>query len=489
MPDVAPYLFSRRWKCPSLAIATLAGNVDSQHDVYLADLITQRHRLREAIICTIDKYRPSVVGLSSMTFQFRTARAVAKLVKSLGKEIKVVLGGYHATLLAQEIAASPDSRYFDFLVRGEGESVFNDLINAIDKNSGFEDVPGILYRNSGKFIENARKPIEDLPQIALPDRSRRIWRNYNYNFRQIDVIESSRGCTMPCNFCSMRRMYGRTFRKYDLDRVIRDIAQIKEFGGNLVIFSDDNITLDVDWLEKICDAIVEAGHNDISYVIQASCAGIAKKRELAKKMAKAGFEFVFLGIENVSERNLKAMHKNSMNALDTITRSINYLHENNILIIGGMIVGTPDDTIEDIRQNFEFFRKMRIDYNGDQVVTPYPGTEMRDQLIEQGLVDNLDDYGRYNGFWANVRTRNLSASDMQFIKWKFDNQYSAFMNPSPAFRRRHFGAYLFRKIFQVPYRKTNTFFRGLGKTEQERFQIAMDDYWAWNVFPGLDQDS
>lgn len=488
MPDVAPYLFSRRWKCPNLAIAILAGNLDKRHAVYCADLIAQRHRVRDAIIETIDKYRPDVVGLTSMTFQFRTARAVAKLVKSLSKDIKVVLGGYHATLLSEEIAKSPDARHFDFFVRSEGEKVFNDLINAIESGTGIENVPSILYKKDGTFVENRRKPIENLSELALPDRTRRIWTNFNYYFKQIDVVESSRGCTMPCNFCSMRNMYGRTFRKYSFDRVIQDIANIKEFGGNLVIFSDDNITLDIDWFEKLCDAIIEAGHNDIRYIIQASCAGIAKKPELAKKMAKAGFYNVFLGIENVSERNLKAMHKSGMNALDTITKSIQYLHENGILIMGGMIIATPDDTIEDIRQNFEFFKKMGVDYNGDQIVTPYPKTEMREELIKQGLVTNIDGYGKYNGFWANVKTKNLSADEIQFIKWKFDNEYSRFFDPSPLFRKKYFPMYVWRKIFQIPYRKAKYYFRYFGKTEQERFQMDMDSYWAWNVFPGLEQD-
>jgi len=488
MPDVAPYLFSRRWRCPNLAIASLAGNLDERHTVYLADLITQRHRVRDAIVETIDKYRPDIVGLSSMTFQFRTARAVAKVVKSMSKDIKVVLGGYHSTLLAEEIAKSPDAQYFDFFVRGEGEKVFNELAGAIENGKGFENVPSILYRKDGVFVENPRKPVEDLSEIALPDRSRRIWTKFNYYFRNLEVLESSRGCTMPCSFCSMRQMYGRTFRKYSLERVMRDIANLKECGGTLAVFSDDNITLDVDWLEKLCDAIVEAGHNDIRYILQASCAGIAKKPELAKKMAKAGFYIVFLGIENVSERNLKAMHKGGMNPLDKITRSIQYLHDNDILIVGGMIVGNPDDTIADIRENFEFFRKMEIDYNGDQIVTPYPKTEMRQELIKRGLVVNPSDYGRYNGFWANVRTKNLSPEELQFIKWKFDNRYSRSEHPSPLVRKKELGAYLIRRVFQMPIRRVKRYFRYRGKSEQERFQMEMDAYWAWNVFPGLEQD-
>ena len=88
-----------------------------------------------------------------------------------------------------------------------------------------------------------------------------------------------------------------------------DLANAKKFGAQYITFADDNITLNVKRFESLCDAIVAAGHHDLRYIVQASTVGIASSPALAQKMARAGIQIVFLGIENVSERNLKMMNK------------------------------------------------------------------------------------------------------------------------------------------------------------------------------------
>src|SRR4030067_3669127 len=100
-------------------------------------------------------------------------------------------------------------------------------------------------------------------------------------------------------------------------------------------------------------------------------------------MARAGIQIVFLGIENVSERNLKMMNKG--NILEKTKKAIDYLHNNNILIVGGMIIGHSEDKEEDIAQNFEFFDKANTDFYGEHIITPYPKTGMREIFVEAGL--------------------------------------------------------------------------------------------------------
>lgn len=117
---------------------------------------------------------------------------------------------------------------------------------------------------------------------------------------------------MPCNFCSMDKMYGKTFRRFSVERILADISNAKQQGANFIIFSDDNFTLDIKGFDSLCDAIVEAGHDDVRYIIQASSSGIASSDTLAEKMARAGFRIVFLGIENVSEENLRLMKKGNI---------------------------------------------------------------------------------------------------------------------------------------------------------------------------------
>ena len=173
---------------------------------------------------------------------------------------------------------------------------------------------------------------------------------YTFIGRPIDVVETSRGCTYDCSFCSIIEMRGRNFYKWPVERVIADILDAKQRGARAIFLVDDNITLDVRRFEALCRAIVDAGLDDIDYIVQAMTSSIAAAGDtLAPLMRRAGFRYVFLGIENVLEadlRFLRARAKNSQrgasqakgNATDA---AIDVLHRHGMYVVGGLIVGNP----------------------------------------------------------------------------------------------------------------------------------------------------
>ncbi len=479
MPDCAPHFNARRWKPPNLAISSIAGNIEG-HNVFIADLILRRERVGETVKELIAQYRPDVVGLTAMSFQFATARRVAGLIKGINKDIKVVLGGYHATLMYDEIGESVESCPFDFLVRGEGDLCFHELLQAMDGKKSIESIPGVSFRHNGYFVHNPQRPLEDLTRIKIPDRSKRIWKGYKYYGFTLDIVESSRGCVMPCNFCSMDKMYGKTFRRFSIERILADIANAKQHGANFIIFSDDNFTLDVKGFELLCDAMVHAGHNDIRYIIQASSMGIASSETLVEKMARAGFRIVFLGIENVSEENLRLMKKG--NIIEKTKLAVKRLHDHDIMIVGGMIIGNVNDKEEDIARNYEFFVNLQIDFFADQILTPYPKTGMREELLKAGLITNLYDYSRYNCFWANVKTSHLGPEDLQFLRWKYNKKYADYICTTPAFIKNYPLAYYYRQYFRRPILKfKNKLFQNK-LSEKELYEQDMARAEAMNKF-------
>ncbi|KPJ58011.1 MAG: hypothetical protein AMS16_00110 [Planctomycetes bacterium DG_58] len=499
MPDVMPMFRPDAWRLPNLGISSIAANT-SDHDVYCADLMARRENLSAAVQEAMRRVRPRLVGLSAMSFQYDTALKVAELVREVDPDVPVVLGGYHATLLYEDVTkAERSSRLLDFLIRGEGETAFNMLVHALDGEGDLAEVPGLSWKHRDKWVHNARGALEDLKTLKIPKRSARLW-NGEYFFRGvqkgsglrillpshiyqvIDVLETSRGCTMPCNFCSMRHMYGRTFRTYDTDRVVADIADSKKRGTQWVLFADDNITLDVKRFECLCDAIIESGHTDVSYIIQASSAGIASSERLVRKMDRANFRIVFLGIENVSERNLRQMKKGDI--VEKTRAAIRYLHQYKILIVGGMIIGLPDDREVDIAENYEFFRTEQVDFFGDQIATPYPRTELRQELLRDGLVTNVDDYRRYNGFWANVRTKHLTSEELQFLRWKCRRRYSSFENITPSIREAYPVYALMHLLVIRPMRRLKRVLRNWNRTEREIFREDMRRCEALNDFFG-----
>ena len=151
--------------------------------------------------------------------------------------------------------------------------------------------------------------------IALPDRGARVLDGYTFLGRPIDIVETSRGCTFDCSFCSIIEMRGRNFHTFGFERVLADIADARARGARAIFIVDDNITLNVARFEAMCRAIIAAGFNDIHYIVQAMTSSIANHGEtLAPLMRAAGFRYVFLGIENVLDEDLEFLKASAKNA-------------------------------------------------------------------------------------------------------------------------------------------------------------------------------
>ena len=482
MPDCTPFFNLKRWRPPNLAMTSLAGNIEG-HEVRIGDFMVNRDSIKQTVTELINDYKPDVVGTSAMSFQFATANRIATLVKSIRKETITVLGGYHATLLYDEICTTDDTKPFDYVLRGEGESSFAELLDAIEGKRRMESVRGLSYRNGDGFIHNSPRPPEDLDKLNLPDRTKRIWPGNHYNGLILDIIETSRGCTMPCNFCCMEKMYGKSFRAYSIPRVIEDIGNCKKLGARWIIISDDNICLDINRFEDLCDAISDAGHNDINYIVQASSTGIASSEKLVKKMARAGFKIVFLGIENVDEENLRMLKKG--NIINSTRKAVKMLHDNDMLVTGGIILGSPEDKEEAIANNYSFLKELDVDFYADQILTPYPKTPIRDEMLQMGLITNKEDYRRYNTFWANIKTNHLSSEEIQFLRWKYNMLYGDYMLATKTFKRTQPLTYFLVNYFWRPMNRLRNLLSRKNATEWERYREDMQRAEDTNSFPDL----
>lgn len=428
MPDIISGYPDKIITTPNLAISSLAGNLDSKHFVRTADLILKRKNIKHAILEALDKTHPHLVGLSAMAFQYHTAGQIAAFIKNRDPQIKIAIGGYHATLMYREIAAGKDAPFFDLIFRGEAEISFNETVNILETGGDLSAVKGLSFKRKDKFIHNEKREPTDLGQIKLPDRSVRLWKNFNVLRAPIDMIEFSRGCLMSCNFCNIRKMYGKTFRTYNIERVMKDLANAKKNGARIMFFADDNITLDVHRLENLCDEIIKNGHNDLLYCTQASSRGIASSEKLVEKMARAGFKYIFLGIENASRDNLKTLGKGDI--VEKSKQAVKHLQKYGILVAGGLIIGNANDDYLSIEESFSFLSDLKVDFTDIQILVPYPKTEIRKRLLRQGYVINKDDYRHYNGCFANVRTKYLTDRQLDFIKFKLQEKYFKTRNAS-----------------------------------------------------------
>ena len=424
MPDSFEHTPPLAMRMPNGALASLAGNVDPHHRVAIADLVLVQSHVPQTVERLVREIAPDVVGLSVMTFQRHTARKVAALVRTLRPQATIVVGGYDPSL-ASHLYEAPDVDV-DVIVRGEGDATFRDLLRALESGGDLRGIPGLSFREGGTFVRNPARAVSHLGEdVRPPNRAARVLTGYTLLGRPIDIVETSRGCTYDCSFCSIIEMRGRNFHTWSLERVIADIADAKSRGARAVFLVDDNLTLNVARFKALCQAIIDAGHDDIDYVVQGMTSAIASSgAELASLMSRAGFRYVFLGIENVLDEDLAFLKAKAKNVQREGGRSVgsatltavSLLHQHGMLVVGGLIVGSPDDTKASIEANLDFARKY-VDWPYIQHPTPYPGTPMTKDFVERNLIVN-DAVEEYDGTTAVVRTEHLSAEDVEFMRWQ-----------------------------------------------------------------------
>jgi radical SAM superfamily enzyme YgiQ (UPF0313 family) len=439
MPDSFEHTPSLTMRMPNGALASLAGNLGRRHRAFVADLMGE--------------IEPDLVGLSIMTFQRRTALRLVRLIRRIRPGVAIVAGGYDPSLAPH--AYDDPSSGIDVIVRGEGELTFRELVDALADGDDRQMSPirGLSFRAhpGAGFTHNPERPVHRLEDggLALPDRSARVLPGYTFLGRPIDIVETSRGCTYDCSFCSIVEMRGRNFHTFDFTRVLADIADARARGARAIFLVDDNITLNVARFEALCRAIVDAGFNDIHYIVQAMTSSIASHGDtLAPLMRKAGFRYVFLGIENVLDEDLAFLRASAKNEErqggrrtgNASLRAIELLHASGLAVVGGIIVGNPDDTRESIEANLAFAKRY-VDWPYIQHPTPYPGTPMTKDFRERGLIVN-ERLEEYDGTTAVVRTAHLTAEDVEFLRWRAERWMKCAHVPSvlrhyPWFVLRH----------------------------------------------------
>jgi radical SAM superfamily enzyme YgiQ (UPF0313 family) len=446
MPDSFEHMPSLAVRMPCGALTSLAGNVDPHHEVAVADLVLVQDRVRETILRLLAEREPELVGLSVMSFQRPTARKIIALVRETTPRARIVVGGYDPSL-----APEAYTELADFIVRGEGELSFRDLLRALERENGQEAIGGLSWRGENGWRHNPPRRVSRLEdgEIRLPRRDARVLRGYTLLGRPVDVVETSRGCTFDCSFCSIIAMRGRNFHGYSFERVLADVRDARARGARAIFLVDDNLTLDVKRFEALCRALVEAGLDDVEYLVQAMTSAIAQAGEtLAPLMRRAGFRYVFLGIENVLDEDLGFLRaaaknrrrENGRSAGNASLAAVEHLHRNGIWVVGGMIVGNPGDTRDAIEANLEFARR-HVDWPYIQHPTPYPATPMTAELRARGLVTS-EDLAEYDGTTAVVRSEHLSAHEIEFLRWRAERwmklrHFPKALAHSPLFVLRH----------------------------------------------------
>ena len=403
-PNFITRSITDKFTIPALGLESIAANILDLAKVKIINAKVRNLNIKE-IMKEINDFSPDIVGISCcFTVGINFALKIAKESKKHG--FSTVLGGWHPNFDYFEVLKYP---FVDIVVRGEGEITFRELV----KNRNLEEIKGISYKDNGTIKNNPdRHLIKDLNKLPLPARKLRNKRSYHQIFQMpIDVIETSRGCPFKCTFCNIHLFYRGTYRTKNIERVIQELKIISsQKKGQNVLIVDDNFTANMKRVEKICDLIIKE-EIKLDFICQSRIDVIKNNPNIIKKMSKAGFWLFFLGIESFNQKSLNDIHKQVK--FRDIVEAIKILHDNDIVIIGSLLVGSSfEEEEKDTDVMIKIVRKLGIDFPLYSIMTPLPGTKFRDNLIEKNYLISQN-WSDYNFTTAVNRLHKLSKEKLE----------------------------------------------------------------------------
>lgn len=344
----------------------------------------------------LEEYRPHAVGFSIMTGGHAWALDMAEQVKRRFS-VATVMGGPHPTFFP-EVAAHPA---LDAVVRGEAEAATVEIMDRLEAGQPLAGIANVLCRVDGAVLEAPVRPLlDDLDSLAFPDRGLYDALGARRDTK-VQRVLTARGCPFDCAFCfqgSMRRLYagkGRMLRVRRAEKVIEECLQLKrERGAEVIYFADDCFGVDRKWLYPFLEDYRTAV--GLPFVCLARADLLARDPDYARRLAQAGCESVFFGIETGSERLRNEVLNKRLSDAD-IYVAARQLHEAGIRFRTYNILGLPGETLEDALSTVEMNIRIGADYPWCSIFAPYPGTPLADLAIRKGMlpagfsVDNMSE--------------------------------------------------------------------------------------------------
>lgn len=296
--------------------------------------------------------------IAAITLETYTAKRAYEIAKEYRKRnVRVVMGGFHATLATDEVMEHADA-----VVVGEAESSWPRLLQDL---------------KVGKMQQIYRKDTTQTVVPMIPDRN--IFKGKKY--LPIALIESSRGCYYHCEFCSIYGFYKRHYYNRPVDDIVADIQSSEK---KFFFIVDDNVAMDRQRTLELCAAIKPL---KVTWFGQVSI-HISKDEELLKAMNDSGCLGVLIGFESFNAENLKQMDKNINIQHADYTFAISKIKAHGLLIYGTFVFGYENDTEEDFKRVYAFARKNKLYMNAFNHLVPFPGTPLYERFkTERKLID------------------------------------------------------------------------------------------------------
>jgi radical SAM superfamily enzyme YgiQ (UPF0313 family) len=355
------------------------------------------------------EFRPDVVGIYSTAFGWKKAMFMAAEIRRAEKEsattpvapfpkgehgIFITVGGPYP--IAMQEKCLEDSRDIDAVVTGEGEITLVEMLDRISQGKSLEGVEGIVYREGKKIIKNPPRPlITDVDSLPLPAREL-LGNNLDYipppatyKRKPVAVIMTSRGCNRRCLFCfqiDKTRKSGIRFRS--VDNVMKEIERCLKQGYKEIKFIDDTLAADYDRAMRIVHEIKRRG---LDFTWFASACVNQVDYPLLKAFKDAGCWAILFGAESGVQKDLNAIRKGI--TLDQTRNAVKAAKDAGLTVYTPFLFGIPGQTYEDGLKSIEFACELNPDIANFHAITPFPGSELYDNLVKYGTMsEDLNDF-------------------------------------------------------------------------------------------------
>ncbi len=405
----------------------------------------------EEIEKRIRKFNPCVLGITCLfSFQFENVLKIAEIAKKISPKIVVVVGGEHAGALPKEFA---EEKNIDFVILGEGEISFINMLNELQGERNFSKVDGLAYIKNGKIKINPKmKFIENLDDFPLPARHLLPMEKYfeialphglSYTQKRNTAVMTSRGCPGKCVFCASTHFWGMRFRARSPKNVLDELEQlVKKYGVKEVSFIDDNLTADKERAMKIFQGMIDRKFN-LSWCAPNGIALWTLDESLIKKMKESGCYMVDLAIESGNQEVLNKIIKKPVN-LDKVREVVALLKKHGILAKALFVIGFPGETKVQIQDTFNFAKELDLDGIGIAIATPLPGSELYDICKKKGFLRKGFDKRAIEFYVGNIVTDEFTPKELESMLSSYMLSYNlslAFRHPTRFFKR--FSALMF----------------------------------------------
>lgn len=358
---------------PPLGILSLAGYMEREgYQVEVKDLAIKKNAV------DLDFKRYDLVGISTDTTRHRQALRLAEKAKRMG--CTVVMGGPHPGYVDEEILST---QQVDFIVHGEGEVTFSELVATLQKGDGdLKSVRGISFRHKGSLLRTPQRPfIEDLDRLPLPARhliDMDDYRRTKLGGREITPLITSRGCPYRCAFCTSSQFWGTKVRMRSVETILKELEELHgRYHFNAVAFLDDTFTFFPERVIELCQGMNER-KLDLWWWCLSRADLLLRNEGMVKEMVRAGAKSIFIGVESPDPKTLQSLKKGM--EVEEIIQTVEMLKRNGLEIHASYIIGGLNETVRSIQKTIRFAKQLDTNVAQFSILTPYPGTAIYEQV-------------------------------------------------------------------------------------------------------------